>query len=167
LLPEHVDGGDLVTGMGDLLDRTLGERIKVVTRLADGGWPVFVDAHQLENAILNLAVNARDAMDGEGTLTISTSNVRLAANEVGDVQAGDYLRISVADTGSGMSKEVRERAFEPFFTTKEVGKGTGLGLSVSYGIIKKHGGRITVDSTPGRGSTFSVILPVNEEPIDG
>jgi signal transduction histidine kinase len=162
LLPEHVDGSELVTGMGELLDRTLGERIKVVTKLGDGVWPVFVDAHQLENAILNLAVNARDAMDGEGTLTIGTANVTLGANEVGDVQAGDYMRISVADTGCGMSDEVRERAFEPFFTTKEVGKGTGLGLSQIFGFAHQSGGEVGIESSLGKGTTVSIYLPRTE-----
>ena len=162
LLPEHVDGSALVTGMGELLDRTLGERIKVKTRLLPEVWPVFVDSHQLENAILNLAVNARDAMDGEGTLTISTANVTLAANEVGDVQAGDYLRIAVADTGCGMTAEVRERAFEPFFTTKEVGKGTGLGLSQIFGFAHQSGGEVGIDSIEGEGTTVSIYLPRTE-----
>jgi CheY-like chemotaxis protein len=159
LLPEHVDGSELVTGMGELLDRTLGERIKVETDLAASAWPVFVDSHQLENAILNLAVNARDAMDGEGTLTIATSNVTLEANEVGDVQAGEYLRIAVSDTGCGMTSEVRERAFEPFFTTKEVGKGTGLGLSQIFGFAHQSGGEVGIDSTVGKGTTVSIYLP--------
>ncbi|MFL6775435.1 MAG: sensor histidine kinase [Sphingomicrobium sp.] len=160
LLPERVDSKELVTGMSELLDRTLGERIKIVTRLAGGAWPVFVDSHQLENAILNLAVNARDAMENGGTLTIKTENATLAPNEVGDIQAGEYLKLSVSDTGCGMTEEVKERAFEPFFTTKPIGKGTGLGLSLSYGIVQKHGGKISVDSELGRGSVFRVTLPV-------
>ena len=162
LLPEHVDSGDLVPGMRELLDRTLGERIKVVTRLADQAWPVFVDSHQLENAILNLAVNARDAMEGEGKLTISSDNVTLGANEVGDVQAGEYLRIAVTDTGCGMTEEVKERAFEPFFTTKDVGKGTGLGLSQIFGFAHQSGGEVGIDSKPGKGTTVSIYLPRTE-----
>jgi len=121
LLPERIESGDLVTNMSDLLDRTLGERIRIETKLAPDAWPIFVDPHQLENAILNLAVNARDAMDGEGQLTIASQNVTMAANSVGDIQPGDYLKISIADEGCGMNDEVRERAFEPFFTTKPVG----------------------------------------------
>ena len=128
LLPERVESGELVTNMSDLLDRTLGERIRIDTKLATDAWPIFVDPHQLENAILNLAVNARDAMDGEGQLTISSENVAMAANAVGDIQPGEYLKISITDEGCGMSDEVRERAFEPFFTTKPVGKGTTVSL---------------------------------------
>ena len=134
LMPERVDTAVLVGGMSELLDRTLGERIKVVTDLSDEAWPVFVDPHQLENAIVNLAVNARDAMDGTGKLKIRSINKHMSANEVGDIRAGEYLCIQVTDTGCGMTPEVRERAFEPFFTTKEVGKGTGLGLSQIFAL---------------------------------
>jgi hypothetical protein len=130
LLPERVDPTELVSGMSDLLDRTLGERVHVEVDLAPDTWPTYVDSHQLENAIVNLAVNARDAMEGRGILRITTNNATLGANEVGDIRAGDYVRVSVSDTGSGMTPEVLERAFEPFFTTKPVGKGTGLGLTV-------------------------------------
>ena len=129
LLPERVDSVELIGGMSDLLDRTLGELVRVEVDLERDTWSTYVDPHQLENAILNLAVNARDAMDGRGLMRIATENVKLAANEVGDIRAGDYVRISVTDTGCGMQPEVLERAFEPFFTTKPVGKGTGLGLS--------------------------------------
>ena len=159
LLPERVDSATLVGGMGELLDRTLGERIEVKTVLDGDAWPVFVDAHQLENAILNLAVNGRDAMDGEGQLVIATANETVAANAVGDIQQGDYLRISVTDTGCGMTEEVIERAFEPFFTTKEVGKGTGLGLSQIFGFAHQSGGEVGIDSTLGRGTTVSIYLP--------
>jgi len=159
LLPERIDGAELVGGMSDLLDRTLGERIKLETVLASDGWPVFVDPHQLENAILNLAVNARDAMDGEGRLTISSANETLAANAVGDIQPGEYLRIAVTDTGCGMTDEVKERAFEPFFTTKQVGKGTGLGLSQIFGFAHQSGGEVGIESRPGRGTTVSIYLP--------
>lgn len=162
LLPERVDSRDLVTGMSELLDRTLGERIKVVTKLDADAWPVFVDSHQLENAILNLAVNARDAMEGTGTLTITTANVTVAANEVGDIRAGDYLRLSVTDTGCGMSEEVKERAFEPFFTTKPVGKGTGLGLSQIFGFAHQSGGEVGIESELGKGTTVSLYLPRTE-----
>lgn len=128
-------------------------------QLADEAWPIFVDAHQLENAILNLAVNARDAMEGRGLLTIRSENVTVKASEVGDIVAGDYLRISVADTGCGMTEEVRERAFEPFFTTKEVGKGTGLGLSQIFGFAHQSGGEVGIDSKVGAGTTVSLYLP--------
>ena len=159
LLPERVESGELVTGMSELLDRTLGERIRVETRLDPEAWPTFVDAHQLENAIVNLAVNARDAMDGAGILSIATSNVTMAANEVGDIQPGEYLRIAVTDTGCGMTDEVIERAFEPFFTTKPVGKGTGLGLSQIFGFAHQSGGEVGIESVVGKGTTVSLYLP--------
>ena len=159
LLPEHVDSADLVAAMGDLLDRTLGERIQVSTELDGDAWPVFVDPHQLENAILNLAVNARDAMDGEGKLTITSDNVTMAANSVGDIRAGEYLRISVKDGGCGMTPEVIDRAFEPFFTTKAVGKGTGLGLSQIFGFAHQSGGEVGIESEVGKGTTVSIYLP--------
>ena len=162
LLPERIDSRDLVTGMSELLDRTLGERVKIVTRLDAEAWPVFVDPHQMENAILNLSLNARDAMDGTGTLTISTENVTLAANEVGDVRAGEYLKLSVTDTGCGMTDEVRERAFEPFFTTKPIGKGTGLGLSQIFGFAHQSGGEVGIESKVGKGTTVSLYLPRTE-----
>ena len=159
LMPDRVDSKALVSAMGDLLDRTLGERVQVDTNLFSEAWPVFVDPHQLENAILNLAVNARDAMDGEGRLTIVTDNVVMAANAVGDIQPGEYLKISVADTGTGMTEEVRDRAFEPFFTTKQVGKGTGLGLSQIFGFAHQSGGEVGIDSELGHGTTVSIYLP--------
>ena len=162
LLPERVDSRELVTGMSELLDRTLGERIKIVTRLDGDAWPVFVDSHQLENAILNLAVNARDAMENGGTLTIATENVKLAANEVGDVRPGEYLKLSVTDTGCGMTDEVKERAFEPFFTTKPIGKGTGLGLSQIFGFAHQSGGEVGIESKLGKGTTVSLYLPRTE-----
>ncbi len=159
LLPERIESGELVGNMSDLLDRTLGERIRIETKLAPHAWPVFVDPHQLENAILNLAVNARDAMDGEGQLTISSENVTTAANAVGDIQPGEYLKISITDEGCGMSDEVRERAFEPFFTTKPVGKGTGLGLSQIFGFAHQSEGEVGIESEPGKGTTVSLYLP--------
>ena len=162
LLPERLDTAILVGGMSELLDRTLGERIKVETKLADDAWPVFVDPHQLENAILNLAVNARDAMDGTGKLTIRTRNLTMEANAVGDIRAGEYLVIEVTDTGCGMTPEVKERAFEPFFTTKAVGKGTGLGLSQIFGFAHQSGGEVGIESEVGKGTTVSIYLPRTE-----
>ncbi|HVH49485.1 MAG TPA: ATP-binding protein [Sphingomicrobium sp.] len=159
LLPERVESSALVSGMSDLLDRTLGERITVVPDLDREAWPIYVDPHQLENAIVNLAVNARDAMEGTGQLRVATRNVTLAANEVGDVRAGEYLRISVTDTGCGMTPEVLERAFEPFFTTKPVGKGTGLGLSQIFGFAHQSGGEVGIESQVGKGTTVSIYLP--------
>jgi CheY-like chemotaxis protein len=162
LLPERVDSKDLIGGMSDLLDRTLGEQIRVEVDLASDTWPTYVDPHQLENAIVNLAVNARDAMDGRGLMRIATENLKLAANEVGDIQAGDYVKISVTDTGCGMPPEVLERAFEPFFTTKPVGKGTGLGLSQIFGFAHESGGEVGIQSQVGRGTTVSIYLPRTE-----
>jgi signal transduction histidine kinase len=159
LLPERVEPKQLVSGMSDLLDRTLGERVRIKVDLAGETWPVYVDPHQLENAIVNLAVNARDAMDGAGRLKISASNVKVSANEVGDIRPGDYVRISVTDTGCGMAPDVRERAFEPFFTTKPVGKGTGLGLSQIFGFAHQSGGEVGIDSEVGKGTTVSIYLP--------
>jgi nitrogen-specific signal transduction histidine kinase/ActR/RegA family two-component response regulator len=162
LMPERVDSRELIGGMSDLLDRTLGERIRVEVDLERDAWPIYVDPHQLENAIVNLAVNARDAMDGQGMMRVATGNVKLAANEVGDVRSGDYVRISVTDTGCGMTREVRERAFEPFFTTKPVGKGTGLGLSQIFGFAHQSGGEVGIESEVGRGTTVSIYLPRTE-----
>jgi len=162
LLPERVDGNELIGGMSDLLDRTLGEQIRVEVDLASGAWPIYVDPHQLENAIVNLAVNARDAMEGRGLMRISTQNERLAANQVGDIRAGEYVKISVTDTGCGMSRDVLERAFEPFFTTKPVGKGTGLGLSQIFGFAHQSGGEVGIESTVGKGTTVSIYLPRTE-----
>jgi len=162
LLPERVDSKELIGGMSDLLDRTLGEQVRVEVDLAHGTWPTYVDPHQLENAILNLAVNARDAMEGRGLMRISTENVKLAANQVGDIQAGDYVKISVTDTGCGMEPDVLERAFEPFFTTKPVGKGTGLGLSQIFGFAHQSGGEVGIESQVGRGTTVSIYLPRTE-----
>ncbi len=159
LLPERVESTELLTGMSDLLDRTLGERVHVEVDLAPDVWPIYVDAHQLENAIVNLAVNARDAMEGEGLMRISASNVTLTANQVGDIRAGEYVRIGVTDTGCGMSPEVMERAFEPFFTTKPVGKGTGLGLSQIFGFAHESGGEVGIESQVGKGTTVSIYLP--------
>ncbi|RVT93334.1 ATP-binding protein [Sphingomonas crocodyli] len=157
LLPDSVQPDRLVQGMTDLLDRTLGERIVVHTSAGSRVWPIWVDRHQLENAILNLAVNARDAMEGEGRLDIDVRNISVGDGEA--VPAGDYARIAVTDTGSGMSEAVRARAFEPFFTTKPAGKGTGLGLSQIFGLVRQSGGDIRIESEPGRGTTISLYFP--------
>src|SRR3954447_26805281 len=162
LLPERVDPDGLILGMSDLLDRTLGERIRIEVDVESGTWPIYVDPHQLENAIVNLAVNARDAMDGEGHMRIATENLRIAANQVGDIRAGDYVKISVTDTGCGMPPDIIERAFEPFFTTKPVGKGTGLGLSQIFGFAHQSGGEVGIESKVGRGTTVSIYLPRTE-----
>jgi len=159
LLPAAVTADELIDGMSVLLDRTLGERIEIKTDHATDGWRIWVDRHQLENALLNLAVNARDAMNGEGTLTISTRTRTIVDGEVGGAAAGDYIVISVTDDGCGMPKEVLERVFEPFFTTKPVGKGTGLGLSQIFGFIRQSRGEIEIKSDVGVGTTVSLLLP--------
>jgi PAS domain S-box-containing protein len=162
LAPKPIDPNRLVSGMSELLHRTLGETIEVETVLASGLWPVEVDPNQLENALLNLAVNARDAMQEGGKLTIETCNTHLdrsyAAQNAG-VVPGQYVAICVTDTGGGMSEEVVGRAFEPFFTTKEVGKGTGLGLSMVYGFVKQSGGHLKIYSEPGEGTCVKIYLP--------
>lgn len=159
LIPEGVEPGKLIGDMTDLLDRTLGERVRVETRVEADPWQIWCDPHQLENAILNLAVNARDAMEDEGRLLIQTGNVTLAAGEVGVVEAGEYVRIAVTDDGCGMEPEVLERVFEPFFTTKPVGKGTGLGLSQIFGFARQSGGDVDIVSAPGEGTTVALYLP--------
>ncbi|ODU20041.1 MAG: histidine kinase [Sphingomonas sp. SCN 67-18] len=166
LLPQALTPDALILGMSDLLDRTLGERIEVKTECAPDAWKSWVDRHQLENAILNLAVNARDAMDGEGTLTIRTGNRTLAEGEVGEAPAGDYVVISVTDDGCGMAPDVLERVFEPFFTTKPVGKGTGLGLSQIFGFVRQSQGEIQIESVAGEGTTVSILLP-RHSPAEG
>jgi len=159
LLPEGVEAATLVSGMSDLLDRTLGGAISVKTADSGNGWRIWVDRHQLENALLNLAVNARDAMEGRGRLTITTGGRTLAENEIGESAAGDYVSIAVKDTGCGMPPEVVERVFEPFFTTKPVGKGTGLGLSQIFGFVRQSGGEIGIETAPGQGTTVTLYLP--------
>jgi signal transduction histidine kinase/CheY-like chemotaxis protein len=163
LLPSATDADALIAGMSDLLDRTLGERITVRHLGRASGWPIFADRHQLENALLNLAVNARDAIEatgaGNGTLTIATAQVTLASGEVTDLDPGDYVRIAVSDTGTGMDRAVLDRIFEPFFTTKVTGKGTGLGLSQVFGYARQSGGTVTVDSMVGTGTTVSIYFP--------
>ena len=132
-------------GIAELLKRSLGGRITLTTVLAGALWPTRADPSEVENAVLNLAINARDAMPDGGKLVIETRNVSVD-------DAGDYVRISVTDTGTGMSSEVLEHAFEPFFTTKQ-GRGTGLGLSTIYGFAQQSGGYVTIESEPGSGTT--------------
>jgi two-component system NtrC family sensor kinase len=163
LQPASLDANSLVAGMSDLMRRTLGETIDVKTILAEDVWTVMVDPNQLESAVLNLAVNARDAMPEGGTLTIETANVHVDREVVpgrpADLAPGDYVVMTVSDGGSGMSPDVLMNIFEPFFTTKPVGKGTGLGLSQVYGFVKQSGGNIGVESSMGRGSAFRLYLP--------
>ncbi len=163
LAPTAVDANRLVAGTCELLRRTLGEQVALETVLAGGLWPAFVDANQLENAILNLALNARDAMPHGGKLTIETANCHLDEAYVSTVSepvaAGQYVLLAVTDTGVGMTAATVDRAFEPFFTTKEAGKGTGLGLSQVYGFVRQSSGHIRVYSEPGEGTTIKIYLP--------
>src|SRR5436190_287316 len=159
LLPEAVAPAELVENMLELVDRAIGERITVHTDFAPDIWHVWADPTQFENAILNLAVNARDAMDGRGDLHLWVDNVNLAEAEAADLPAGDYVRIRVSDTGKGIAPEHLDRVFEPFFTTKEVGKGTGLGLSQIFAFARQSGGEVTIESQVGRGTSVSVYLP--------
>jgi CheY-like chemotaxis protein len=145
--------------MNLLLDRTLGERITVHIDVANAHWPIWADPHQLENAILNLAVNARDAMEGAGRLDIAVTDLTIGAEDPAGLAPGEYARISVVDSGCGMPPAVLERAFEPFFTTKPVGKGTGLGLSQIFGFVRQSHGDVRVESTVGVGTTISLYLP--------
>jgi PAS domain S-box-containing protein len=162
LRPEVLSLNKVVQDLGKLLERAIGERIELTTRLQDAVWPVVADADQLAQVLLNLAVNARDAMPEGGPLSIATSNADLAAAapDVG-LTAGRYVTLEVKDGGCGMSEEIRSRIFEPFFTTKETG--TGLGLATAYGIVRQAGGSIRVESSPGAGSTFTVFLPAADE----
>ena len=161
LSPEPLIINKLVAGMSELLDRTLGEHVKVETVLAAGLWQVKADPAQLENAILNLAVNARDAMPGGGRLTIETLNAFVddAYAQEYAIEAGQYVLIAVADTGAGMAPEVIAKAFDPFFTTKGAGKGTGLGLSQVYGFVRQSGGHVKIYSELGVGTSVKIYLP--------
>jgi signal transduction histidine kinase/DNA-binding response OmpR family regulator len=168
LEPKIVDSNALVLRMSELLERTLGETTTVRTILAEDLWTVEVDPTELETAILNLAVNARDAMPDGGEVIIETSNVELDesyASEKMEVTAGSYVEIAVTDTGTGMSPEVLRQVFEPFFTTKRDGSGTGLGLSQVYGFTKQSGGDVQLHSEPGRGTTAKIYLPRARESV--
>jgi PAS domain S-box-containing protein len=162
LAPKPIDPDRLVAGMSDLLQRALGETIALEIVTSPGLWRVEVDPNQLESAILNLAVNARDAMPEGGTVTIETANAAIDdayAADHAEVAPGHYVVIAVTDTGAGMSRETAARVFEPFFTTKEVGKGTGLGLSMVYGFTKQSGGHVKIYSEEGLGTTVKIYLP--------
>jgi signal transduction histidine kinase/CheY-like chemotaxis protein len=162
LAPEPVDVNKLVSGMSDMLHRTLGEAIRIETVLAAGLWRIHADPNQLENAVLNLSVNARDAMADGGRLTIETANSYLDDRYVAEhsgIPPGQYVMLAVTDTGSGMTGEVAAKAFDPFFTTKQAGVGTGLGLSQVYGFVKQSGGHVKIYSEPGKGTTIKVYLP--------
>ncbi|WP_210271979.1 PAS domain-containing hybrid sensor histidine kinase/response regulator [Microvirga subterranea] len=172
--PKPIDANKLVAGMSELLRRTLGETVVLEAVLAGGLWRTQADPNQLENAIVNLAVNARDAMPSGGKLTIETANARLDEAYVEalaePVPPGQYVQVSVSDTGTGMDKATMERVFEPFFTTKEAGKGTGLGLSQVYGFVRQSNGHVRIYSELGEGTTIKIYLPrligSDEEPVE-
>ncbi|MBR0721738.1 ATP-binding protein [Bradyrhizobium manausense] len=157
LEPREIDVNALVVETAKLLRPILGEHVEIVTRLADDAWPAMADPSQLSSAIVNLAVNARDAMPDGGRLTLETANRELEGT--GDSDAGSYVMVAVADAGHGIPADVRDRVFEPFFTTKGVGRGTGLGLSMVYGFVKQTGGTVAIESEEGRGTVVRLFLP--------
>jgi signal transduction histidine kinase len=153
--------------MRDLLLRPLGPAIEVTFALAGDRWPTEIDQARLETSLLNLVINARDAMPDGGKLTIATSNVTIEPGDAGQIEGlapGDYVLSAVGDSGEGMTEEVRARAFDPFFTTKGVGKGTGLGLSMVYGFVKQSGGHVELVSEVGRGTAATIYLPAAKGP---
>jgi hypothetical protein len=164
--PQVLNLNDVIAGVEDMLRRTIGEHVQLVTSLADGLWPVLADPGRLEQVLVNLAVNARDAMPGGGTVTIDTGNVTVDANSVAGgspARQGRNVRLRVSDTGTGMPPEVAEHAFEPFFTTKSKGAGTGLGLATVFGILSQADGHIQIYSEHEKGTTISITLPVTDE----
>lgn len=157
-----LDVNELIHSLEDLIRRTKGDPIELKLRLADSVWPVSTDVSQLENALLNLVINARDAMPNGGELLIETANVYLDGNDITTlepVKAGDYLMLAVSDNGTGMTPSVRAKAFDPFFTTKPIGQGTGLGLSMIYGFAQQSGGHVSLDSLPDQGTCVRLYLP--------
>jgi two-component system cell cycle sensor histidine kinase/response regulator CckA len=169
LLPQVLDLNAVVRDVNGLLARLIGEDVQLRSELAPSIHSVEADAGQLEQVIVNLAVNARDAMPHGGTITIATANRELSEHDVTagqrDLEPGSYVALSVADTGEGMDDATLRQIFEPFFTTKEEGKGTGLGLATAFGIVKQSGGDIGVESEPGRGTTFTIYLPRAQAPV--
>ena len=169
LAPKVVNVGRFVLGMEDMVRRTIGEGIDVETVVPEGPWNALIDPTQIENAVLNLAINGRDAMQGHGSLTLTVSNVSLDAayaKRHADVLAGDYVKLAISDTGAGMTAVVMGQAFEPFFSTKPVGGGTGLGLSMVYGFVKQSGGHVEIESQLGVGTTMKLYLPRTEQAED-
>ena len=164
LRPASTDINELVQGTAGLLRRTLGEVVEVETVLAGGLWDAEIDRAQLELALVNLAINARDAMPDGGSLLIATSNLALPEGATTDeIAPGDYVVIAVSDTGTGIPPDLLDKVFEPFFTTKEVGRGTGLGLSMVYGFLQQSRGHVRIESEVGRGTTVRLYLPRSSE----
>ena len=164
--PQVLDLDTVITAVEEMLRRTIGEHVELVTTLAGDLWPVLADPGQLEQVLVNLAVNARDAMPAGGTLTIDTGNITVDADAIAGgsgARKGRNVRLRVSDTGTGMVPEVAQHVFEPFFTTKPDGGGTGLGLATVYGILTQADGDIRIYSEPGYGTTFSITLPVTAE----
>lgn len=159
LRPDRIDPDALILHMEELIARAIGTGIRVELDLDAGDWSVWAERSQLESALINMAVNARDAMDERGTITIATRRVTLRAREIGACAAGDYVSLTVTDSGSGMTPQVLERVFEPFFTTKAIGKGTGLGLSQIFGFVNQCQGAVDIRSTPGEGTSVQLLLP--------
>lgn len=164
--PKPVDVNQLVVSMEDMLRRTIGEHIRLHTQLQADAWLAYTDAHQLENALLNLVINARDAMPSGGDLQVRTRCVQIDSAQPNGPEPGDYVVLSIADSGAGMSAEVIAKAFDPFFTTKPIGQGTGLGLSMVYGFAKQTGGHVHIDSTPGEGTRITLYLPRNHSTLE-
>jgi len=164
LSPSRLDMSALVEGNMNLLRRLVREDIDLVLELTDPVHPAFADQAQIERVLMNLVLNARDAIPGPGRITISTANVELFDERPGQTKSGSWVSLKVADTGVGMDPGTLERAFEPFFTTKQVGKGTGMGLSMAYGVVEQMGGRIFAESSTASGSTFTVLLPRDDRP---
>ena len=164
--PQVLDLDTVITTVEEMLGRTIGEHVQLVTSLAGDLWPILADPGQLEQVLVNLAVNARDAMPAGGTLTIDTSNITVDADTIAGgsrARMGRNVRLRVSDTGTGMAADVAQHVFEPFFTTKPDGGGTGLGLATVYGILTQADGDIRIYSEPGRGTTFTITLPVTAE----
>jgi CheY-like chemotaxis protein len=168
LNPKLVDANQLISEFQELIRQAVGGSCEVKLRIDDRLWLCHVDPPLLETALLNLALNGRDAMPHGGVLEIETQNVVLDEGAVAGCSPGSYVRLSVTDTGCGMPPEVRDRVFEPFFTTKEIGKGTGLGLSMVYGFVRQSGGHIAIESVSGVGTTVALYLPkATQEPDAG
>jgi signal transduction histidine kinase/ActR/RegA family two-component response regulator len=162
LQPERVQPDQFIGGMREFLQRTIGPEIRLKLELGDGKWDVICDAHQLEGALMNLSINARDAMADGGELTISVADRKVTVPDLSDPEGakpGDYVVVSVSDTGVGMTPEILGRAIEPFYTTKPTGQGTGLGLSQVYGFVRQSGGFLRIESEPGRGTNVIISLP--------